>query len=752
VERHLVEREGLELTMSEKPSLPLSARLLIIATAGAAAGIVIAQAPALETWTRQDFIAVIALALAIAVAEQFSIPLRHRTETVNFTLTDGLWAAALPLARPSVLTYSVAAGVLIGHLARRWAWQKVAFNVGQFVIGISVAEIVFARFDPVGPLTEPATWLAIAVSMSAYFLVNANLVVLVIAFVERKRFVTILTPPLAVNVLHWAGNTALGILAAMLWVASPVGLPLLVIPIVLSYLAYRQWIRSVRERNHMRDLYEAGRALSGPIESTGDFRPFLELLEQMLEARSVELVVLDEDRITVHSSNGTRSLTPTPSANGNGHRPKLEAFVRVDMGLSPQIALIGDGDDARGVVAVYREEPLRESERSLLEALASQISVRLENHKLFFQTFEQAQLAEIVAHTSDGIFVVAHDRQIVSWNPAMERITGYSRAETVGRSCEDVFGLQSLADGSLAASFDPNGTAGEPRDSLVTTKDGERRWIRHTGTPVRDRDGKTSASVVVAHDVTSEVQTEQMKKDFVAMVSHELRTPLTPLKGFLTTLLDGTAEDSPDARHEYYRIMMRQTDRLERLIMDLLNVSQIESGTLVMDMQPVDVTALVADQVGEFREQFAGRAITVHNGTGPILVKGDPFRMQQVVANLISNALKYSPPDQPVEVSVLSIGDEGTVAVRDHGPGILLPDPERVFDRFYRCESGSDPNAGGTGLGLYIARQLIEAMEGRLWLVSRPGEGSTFSFSLPRADVVDVVAATEDGRSRAGRR
>ena len=738
--------------MSEKPSLPLSARVLIIATAGSAVGILVAQAPALESWSRQDFIAVIALALAVAAAEQFSIPLRHRTETVNFTLTDALWAAALPLARPSVLTYSVAAGVLIGHLARRWAWQKVAFNVGQFVLGISAGEIVFALFEPVGPPSEPATWLAIAVSMSAYFLVNANLVVLVIAFVERKSFVTILAPPLSVNVLHWAGNTALGILAAMLWAATPAGLPLLVIPMVLSYLAYRQWIRSVRERNHMRDLYEAGRALSGPIETTGDFRPFLQLLEQMLEARSVELVVLDDERITVHTSNGTRSLRPAPSANGSGNanHPKFEAFVRVHMGLSPQIAMIGGQDDTRGVVAIYRDEPLRPSERALLDALATQISVRLENHKLFFQTFEQAQLAEIVAHTSDGIFVVAHDRHIVSWNPAMERITGYSRTETVGRSSEDVFGLPALSDGALRTSFDPNSTPAEQHDSLITTKGGERRWIRHAGTTVRDRDGMTSSRVVVVHDVTAEVQTEQMKKDFVAMVSHELRTPLTPLKGFIATLLDGTADDSPEARREYYRIMMRQTDRLERLIMDLLNVSQIESGTLVMDIQPLDVTQLVSDQVAEFRDQFSARTITLHNGMGPILIKGDPFRVQQVVSNLLSNALKYSPADQPVEVSVLAIGEEGTVSVRDHGPGVLLPDPERVFDRFYRAENGVDPNAGGTGLGLYIARQLIEAMEGRLWLVSRPTEGSTFSFSLPRADIVTVMPS-EPGAARIAR-
>ena len=732
--------------MSQRPPLPRSARLLIFATVVAGAAALGLHVGEFRTWEQSDVLAWAGLMLAIAAAEQFSIPLRHRTETVNFSLTDGLWAAALPLVRPGVLTLAVATGILLGHSVRRWAPQKVAFNAGQFVIGITVAEVVFAQLHH-GPVTDPSTWLAVAIAMSAYFLVNANLVVLVISLVERKPFLAVLIPPLGVNVLHWAGNTALGILGSILWVTSPAGLPLLVFPMALSYLAYRQWIKSVRECNHMRDLYEAGRVLAGPLETTGDFKPFLELLEEMLEADCVELVVLDEDRITVHSSGGTRSLTATPERGG--HRPPLEAFVRVHMGLSPQIALIGGTEDARGVVAVYRREPLRAPERSLLEALAMQISVRLQNHKLFFQTFEQAQLAEIVAHTSDGIFVVSHDRHIVSWNPAMERITGFTREEAVGRTYEEIFGLRALADGSLAASLDPQHAGGEARDSLVVTKEGEHRWIRHTGTPVRDREGDLSACVVVAHDVTSEVQTEQMKKDFVAMVSHELRTPLTPLKGFLSTLLEGTADDSPEARREYYRIMLRQADRLERLIMDLLNVSQIESGTIDLDLQPVEVTSLVAEQAEEFREQFPNRTISVLNGNGPILVKGDPFRIQQVVANLLSNALKYSPTDAPVEISILSVGEEGTVSVRDHGQGVLLPDPERVFDRFYRAESRPDRQVGGTGLGLYIARQLVQAMEGRLWLVSRPGEGSTFSFSLPRADVVSIVRPSTNGNGHA---
>jgi PAS domain S-box-containing protein len=723
--------------MSQRTHLPRSARLLILTTvvaAGFAVGVRFADVP---EWSRLDVVALIGLSLAIAISEQFSIPLRHGTETVNFSLTDGLWAAALPLGRPSVLTFSVAAGIIAGQSARRWAPTKIAFNAGQFVIGITIAEVLFQALHP-GRALEPWTWAAVAVAMSAYFVVNANLIVLVVSLVEQKRFFSVLLPPFGLNVLHWAGNTALGILAAILWATSPAGLPLLICPVVLSYLAYRQWVKGVREHNRMRDLYEAGRALAGPLEAAGDFRHFLQVLEQMLDAEAVELVVLDEDRISVHDSAGTRSFTP--ESIGNGARGRLEALVRVHRGLTPQIALIGAAEDAKGVLAVYRKEAMGASERAALDALASQIAVLLQNHRLFAQTYQQAQLAEIVDHTSDGVFVVAHDGRILSWNPAMERISGFLSAEVGGRVYEEVLGGQTLAECGLVASFDRRDVA-DPRDSLIVTKSGGRRWIRHTDTPILARDGALKACVVVAHDVTTEVQTEQMKKDFVAMVSHELRSPLTPLKGFLASLLQGTAEDSAEARREYYRIMLRQADKLERLITDLLDVSQIDSGALLVEASPVELTKLVSEQVAEVAAQHPMRMITLVEPDMPILVKADGFRAQQVIVNLLSNALKYSPAETPVEVSVLAATGEGIVSVKDRGAGIMLADQGRVFERFYRVENGTDRRTGGTGLGLYIARQLVEAMSGRLWLVSWPGEGSTFSFSLPRMGVVSLVGS-----------
>jgi PAS domain S-box-containing protein len=424
----------------------------------------------------------------------------------------------------------------------------------------------------------------------------------------------------------------------------------------------------------------------------------------------------------------------------------LEAFVRVREGTAPQIALIGEEGGVRGVLAVYRSGALTDSERSILDTLASQIAVRLQNHRIFFETFEHAQLADILTHTSDGIFVVEADRRIASWNPAMERITGVSPLDAVGRSIEDVFGLRALSEGSLAASLEPDPAQGLSYDALVPCADGSRRWIRHTGRAIRDERGAFKASVIVARDVTAELQAEQMKEDFVAMVSHELRTPLTPLQGFLKTLLNGGDDTSPEDRQEYYRIMLRQTDRLEHLIADLLEVSQIEDGQPVVDLQVMELSELVTQQVAEFGEAHQDRTFTMLEFEAPTLVRADPFRVQQVLGNLLSNALKYSPPDAPIQVSLLETSKEAIVSVRDHGEGIPEADQHRVFDRFFRVENGRGQRAGGTGLGLYISRRLIEAMDSRLWLVSRPGEGSTFSFSLPK-EVLSLVEATQAERA-----
>lgn len=351
----------------------------------------------------------------------------------------------------------------------------------------------------------------------------------------------------------------------------------------------------------------------------------------------------------------------------------------------------------------------------------------------------ETQLSDIIAHTSDGIFLVSKDGSIISWNPAMEHITGFSSEESVGQIWNELLQTREADHNGLGRKEGSAKELDESPDILVLTKDGTERWIRYSRNSIPDRDERVKAEVLVARDVTSQLQTERLKQEFVAMVSHELRTPLTPIKGFLTSLMNGMVDDAPESREEYYRIMLRQAGRLDRLITDLLDVSSIDSGQLAMYERLIDVVVVVAEQVRDAANQQPIGRVRLTHPEMPVWVRADPFRVGQVVANLLSNALKYSPQDAPVEVAVAVSERQAIVSVGDEGEGIPLSEQRRVFERFYRVANGLTRDANGTGLGLYIAKQLAEAMDGHLWLDSKPGRGCTFSFDLPLAEEPDSV-------------
>ncbi|HEX9376322.1 MAG TPA: ATP-binding protein [Actinomycetota bacterium] len=730
--------------MSERISLPRPARLLIAAVIVAGTASVAVRFPVMASWDMGLVGSFLGLAAAISVVELFPLSVRHRTEILLLTLSDALWMAGLLLLmsgsdpHPGVLTLAVGVGSVVGQAVRRRNLVKIAFNVGQFCFAVTVAEVVFGAMHP-GAVIDPITWLKATVAMAACFFTNAGLTALVIAFVEGKPWPKVVTPSLGPNLLHWAGNMAMGITGAVVWVEARAGLPLLVVPLLLSYSAYRAWLQGMRERDRMTILYEAGRALAGPLDAT-TFRPFLALVEELLEAQAAELVVVDGDAVTIYDESGAHSLVAGPHP-GAGHQP--QAYVPVRDGISPQVAVVGGPGDVHAVLAVYRREELTSSERSLLDALGSQIRVRLINQRLFSETVEQrTQLADIIGHTSDGIFVLSTDRVIESWNPAMEHITGSPAAEAVGRTWADMFGQEAHR---TYGDAEPEGAG----DILLIRPDRTERWIRYSRSPIRDRDGSLKAEVVVARDITAELESDRLKGDFVATVSHELRTPLTPLKGFLATLLAGTGDEDRTSRQEYYRIMQNQVSRLERLITDLLEVSRIEGGSVPVDSRSVEVAALVREQIAEFAQHQPDRTVHLRAPAGPVFVHADPFRVSQVVSNLLSNALKYSQPDTPVELTVAQAGELAIVSVRDEGDGIPVSEQDRVFERFHRVEGHMTRRTGGTGLGLYIARRLVEAMRGRLWVVSSPGNGSTFSFSLP---VAVTPPAWEGGSGGVGTR
>jgi PAS domain S-box-containing protein len=697
--------------------LPPRVKALIVVATILGFGCLAVRVPQIRTWDARDLLSVVVIVILTITAERCSIPLKRGSETVNFALTDGVWAGALILVPPSVLTVGVLLGVGIGQALNRWSPYKIAYNVSQFLISITLAQVAFAAMDIVPSVTDPRTWFAVLGSMYIAFAFNACAIMLVVSMVEGSRFRDVFRLPLALNAFHWLGNMALGILGALLIVEEPIALVLLTVPVGLAYITYRRWAESIAERDQLRDLYEAGRVLSGPLAATEGFGDFLGLLERLLPADRVELVVVNGDRVSVHATTGVYSFT----VDEKGPYP-LEALVTVRSGIAPQIALVGDDEDVRGVVAVYRSEPLGTKERMLLDGLASQIAIRLHNHRVYGETLERARLSEIV---------IAVDRsgQVTTWNPAMRAIVGWAEEEAIGRRCQDLLGID-----DLDALSGPEIHRSEPQDALVRTKRGTMVSVRLRTSMIRDHEAAPRSHIVVMREASEETRAEQLKRDFVSMVSHELRTPLTPLKGFLKSLLEGAVDDSPEARHEYYEIMLRQAQRLERLVGDMLDASQIDAGGLVIDLEPVSLTPLLERLVADFHEQHADRVVNLHGTQQRLVTLADAFRVEQVVLNLLTNADKYTPADLPIEVFLTRQERAAVISVRDRGEGIPKEHQGRIFDRFFRVnvDSGRRP---GTGLGLYIARSLIEAMSGRIWVDSEVGVGSTFSFTLPLVNV-----------------
>ncbi len=717
--------------MSTFRELPGAARRLIVSFGLLALVAVLIRIPEMRTWGPEELAAVLGLSLAAALSEQFTVAVAHRTETENFSVTDALWVPALILAPPGVLTISVLLGTMAGHAFRRWDWYKVVFNASQFTLAMTAAELVYHRFAlPVDEFTL-MTWVACAIAMSCYFAVNELSIALIISRVEGMSLRQVVLLPGGLNLLHAAGNLTIGMLAALVWQAGPVGMPLLIAPIVLSFFAYRGWIQNKREeeqqqeRDRMHTLYEAGRALFGPLDTSFDFQPFLGLVRRLVDAAGAELVLRDDTELRVYGSESGLSLTVP-----NGPDVDPRTFVSARPGLSTYLASVGEGE--AGILAVHRAAELSPSECTLVDALASQVSARQQNEQLFNETVEQrGHLADVVGSSSDGIFVLSGDRIVLSWNPAMERITGFRGEEVIGRRFEE--GLRIRGEPDQEGSPEQGLVLGtsQPQEALIMRRDGSERWIRYSTSGMPDRHDGGESHVVTARDVTAELEADQMKSDFVATVSHELRTPLTPLRGLLQSLDQGLVEDTPETRREYFAIMLRQTERLERLINDLLDVSRIDAGRLRMDSVPVELGAALEREVREASQLPDAREVRFDRPDEPIWALVDQFRLGQIVSNLLSNAFKYSPAGASVTVGLEKIHEHVIVSVQDSGEGIALAEQERIFERFYRANNGLTRTVGGFGLGLYIAKRLAEGMGGSLALTSPPGQGCTFSLNLP---------------------
>jgi signal transduction histidine kinase len=258
------------------------------------------------------------------------------------------------------------------------------------------------------------------------------------------------------------------------------------------------------------------------------------------------------------------------------------------------------------------------------------------------------------------------------------------------------------------------------------------RRFRCYSAPVRHHGGPPIGRIFVLRDVTRETEAERMRTALVSSVSHELRSPLTAIKGYTDTLLGDPSWDEA-SRQEFLEIIASSADKLARLVDDLLDAAKLEAGVLRLEREPVRVERIVRQVVDRCVALAPGREFTVEVAPDLPLAYADPGRLDQMLTNLVENAIKYSPDGGSIAVRAGGGPDDAiTISVADHGIGIAPQDAEQLFQRFYRVDNQVTRTTKGTGLGLYICKSLAEAHGGRIWLTSTPGEGSTFSFTLPR--------------------
>ncbi|HEY1767356.1 MAG TPA: ATP-binding protein [Terracidiphilus sp.] len=251
----------------------------------------------------------------------------------------------------------------------------------------------------------------------------------------------------------------------------------------------------------------------------------------------------------------------------------------------------------------------------------------------------------------------------------------------------------------------------------------------------------SGGAVAVLHDVTDIEAAQKSRREFVANVSHELRTPLTSIQGYVETLMELPKPDSQAAR-EFLGIILKNASRMSRLTEDLLALASVESPDYKLTLQPARASALVKDAIDSLGGIVVDSGIKLQSAGAPdSLVMADPDAMNQVFGNLIENSLKYAKGGQRIRVGAREVGSEIQFTVQDFGPGIASEHLERIFERFYRVDKARSRESGGTGLGLAIVKHIVQAHGGRIWAESELGEGASFHFALPLAQVPQPVHA-----------
>ncbi|MCC6955819.1 MAG: GAF domain-containing protein [Anaerolineales bacterium] len=419
----------------------------------------------------------------------------------------------------------------------------------------------------------------------------------------------------------------------------------------------------------------------------------------------------------------------------------LQRLIRTaSMGLLTGVALpLIARNRIIGILFVFRNYMgvFSTNDKALLQSFADQAAIAVHNAQLYTKIAnEEQRLSALLDSLADGILIMDATHTVENCNPALARMLGVSVEEIRGAKHEDVLRWVKLRDGLSLEQAEVGGWPLTPHATLFVEGDLERLHkpalpVGVTYSPLLSPDGKLLNIIASIRDITRFREAEELKSTFVSVISHELKTPVALIKGYVSTLRREDAAWDRTIVQDSLAVIEEEADRLTGLIENLLDATRLQAGVLAINQSDVALDQLARRIAERFKTQTNRHTFRVEFPAQFPVVLGDEVRLEQVLSNLISNAIKYSPDGGEIAIRGQVHPEYVVVCVSDQGPGIEIGDIPYVFDRFYRSTDASRTTKGA-GLGLYLSRAVVEAHGGRIWVDPTPGEGARICFNLPR--------------------
>jgi PAS domain S-box-containing protein len=503
-------------------------------------------------------------------------------------------------------------------------------------------------------------------------------------------------------------------------------------------------------------LLQISRAVTAQLDLTSVLNLVISYAVEMLAGTSGLIAIYDEEdgaelRIRA-SANLDREIWPAfatllrvPISEMSRRGVTVLRDVASDTGLPlrQMIALpLTLANAPVGVIYVFRAAlnvDFSVDDRQVLQDFANQAAIAVSNARLYQSVLREKQrLDAMIEQSADGVMIIDSRWRITTFNQAMEQLTGWPREEAIGRPCAEVLGIHNQRGVNICLHDCPLQRRPLSVNPLVegriTNRDGRELWIQSRYAPQRSAQGGFQGAIANVRDITAQKKEEELQSTFVSVISHELKTPVSIIKGYAGTLRRDDAEFSAEMYRDGLAVIEDEADRLGRHIQDLLDVSRIVAGGLRLDLSDWSLATLTADVVRSVAVQSADRFEFELRFTDDLPpVHADYERMRQVLNNLISNAIKYSPEGGAIRIGARAEDEWAIAYVADQGIGIAPEEQEQIFQRFYRVDNRLRRDTQGSGLGLYLARAIVEAHGGRIWVESQTGRGARFLFTLPLA-------------------